>query len=112
MIQWFLFLFLTVCMYICISTIGKVSGGSSNTLIGAVKGVFTLPVLGLMLTSNGLFAAALFYGFHVTANALTIAVAVGVVSTFLYSVVFTGVTVSVLNVLGLLFVVTGIFLLK
>lgn len=112
MMQWFLFLCLTVCMYACISTIGKVSGGSSDTLLGAVRGVFRLPVLALMLGANGFFAAALFYGFHVTANALTIAVAVGVVSTFLYSVAFTGVTVSQLNVLGVGFVVIGIFLLK
>ena len=112
MMQWFLFLFLTVCMYACISTIGKVSGGSSDTLIGAVKGVFKLPVLALMLGANGFFAAALFYGFQATANALTIAVAVGVVSTFAYSVAFTGVTVSLLNVLGLVAVVIGIFLLK
>jgi multidrug transporter EmrE-like cation transporter len=112
MMQWVLFLFLTVCMYLCISTIGKVSGGSSDTLAGAVRGVFKLPVLALMLAANGFFAAALFYGFQITANALTIAVAVGVVSTFAYAVAFTGVAVSLLNILGLLLVVIGIFLLK
>ena len=112
MSQWILFIFLTVCMYVCISTIGKVSGGSSSTLTDALKGVFQPHVLVLMLLANGFFAAALFYGFQSTTNALTIAVAVGVVSTFFYSVLFTGVSVTTTNIAGLTFAIIGIFLLQ
>ncbi len=99
-------------MYVCISTIGKVSGGASDTLVGSVRGIFQPHVLLLMLAANAFFAAALFYGFQATANALTIAVAVGVVSTFFYSVAFTGVTITTTNVIGLTFAIIGVFLLQ
>lgn len=110
--QWILFITLTVLMYLCISTIGKVSGSSSGSVFDSVRVIFRPAVLALVLGANALFAAAVFYGFQVTANAMTIAVSIGVVSTYVYSVMFTGVTVTGMHALGLALVIVGIVLLR
>jgi len=112
MLYWIGFLVLTAIMYVCISLIGRFTGGEASSVLESVRSLFSLPVLGLILASNVLYAIAIYYGFIVTSNALPISIALGVVCSFLYSAVMLGATVTVLKVLGVGLIVVGISLLK
>lgn len=112
MIHWFLFVSILTLMYLCISTIGKMSGGEAQSVLESVKNLFTPFLLVLVLISNILFAIGIYYGFIVTSNALTISIVIGVVTSFVYSVVMFGVSVTATKLVGLGLVLIGVYLLR
>jgi len=92
--------------------LGSISGGSSSTVWESMQKIFTLPGLLLIVCINLSFAAGIFYGFGVSANALPIAVAIGAVVAFMYSAIILGVDVTVTKFLGILCVLLGVYLLR
>lgn len=112
MLNWIYFVVIISVMYVCIATIGRFSGGDATSAIQGIRQLFTPLLLSLMLLSNVLFAFGIYYGFVVSSNALPISVAIGVAATFIYSVLTLGVSVTLTKLLGIAFVLLGIYLLR
>ena len=112
MVYWIAFIVLTAVMYICISLIGRFTGGEAASALESVRSLFSLPILGLILASNVIYAIAIYYGFIVTENALPISIALGVLLSFVYSLIFIGTTLTLVKVVGVTLIIVGIFLLK
>ncbi len=112
MVYWISFIVLTAIMYICISLVGRFTGGEATSVWQSLRGLISPPVLGLILASNALYAIAIYYGFIVTSNALSISIALGVLVSFIYSCVFLGAPLTLLKGVGVVLVIIGIFLLK
>jgi len=56
MLYWIAFITMTAVMYICISLIGRFTGGEASSALQSVRSLFSFPVLGLILVSNVLYA--------------------------------------------------------
>jgi len=112
MLSWIYFIVATSIMYLCIVTVGRLTGGEGVSVLDSVKQLFTPMLLFLVLSTNVLFAIGIYYGFIVSSNALTISVAIGVVISFIYSIVTLGVSVSVTKLIGLALLIIGIYLLR
>lgn len=109
---WLSFVVMIVLMYVCINTVGQLTGGSHSSWLASVRQLFSPVVLGLVLVTNVLFAIGIYFGFIVSNNALTIAISIGIVTSYVYSVVVTGVGVTVLHLFGLLCVLVGVYFLR
>lgn len=109
---WVYFVVLISVMYVGISTIGRLSGGSGESLYSSIVNLFTPLILLLVILTNVLFAAGIYYGFIVSSNALSISIAIGIITAFCYSVLLLGVTITPAKLLGLSFVLVGIYLLR
>ena len=112
MLHWAYFIVIISVMYVCIATIGRITGGESASVLESVRSLFTPLLLSLMLLANVLFAIGIYYGFIVSSNALPISVAIGIVATFIYSVAMLGVSVTGTKLLGIACILIGIYLLR
>jgi len=99
-------------MYIIIATIGKLTGGSAESAFDSIKRVYRPLALVLMLVGNSLFALALFYGFQVSSNAMTMAISIGIITTFIYSVFLLGVEITPAKIAGVILAVVAVYLLR
>jgi len=112
MIHWMYFILIISLMYICIATIGRITGGESLSAVASVRQLFTPLLIFVMILANTLFAVGIYYGFIVSSNALPVSVVIGIVVTFIYSVLVMGVSVTAAKILGIAFVLVGIYLLR
>ncbi len=106
------FVLLSVATYTCISILGQLTGGTSMTLLQAATALFRPLPFVIMLVANVLFSTALFMGFQVTKFAIPAALACGVITSFIYSVVMLGGVVTVFRLGGVVLILAGIFLLR
>lgn len=111
-IQWLIFLATTVVAYTFIATLGRLGGGEAETAWDSVKNLFTPLVFGVMVVGNLFFVVGVYYGFLVTENAIPIAVTLGVLTSFVYSIVTLGTTVTPPHLAGLGLIIIGIYLLR
>ena len=110
MINWLLFVALSVVAYTLISWFGTVTG-SSDSVPETIKSVFTPLSFALLVAGNVFYGVALFYGFSVSSFALAIALAIGAITAWVYSLVVLGSVFQVSQLLGLGLIIIGIFLL-
>lgn len=107
-----LFALFSVLAYICISVFAQMTGGTSTSLMqAALLALRPIPIL-ILILGNVFFAMAVFSGFGWTRFSVPAAIAVGVVTAFVYSALFLGGTVTVTKVLGILLILLGIYLLR
>lgn len=110
--QIFLFATLSFIAYTFIALFGQLTGGVSETLLESMRPIFKPQALMVLLVGNIFFACAIFIGLKITAFAVPAAIAFGVIASFVYSVLFLGGAITAMNVLGVIFILIGIFLLK
>lgn len=107
-----LFAIFSVLAYTCISFFAQITGGGSATLLqAALSAVRPLPIL-ILIVGNIFFSMAVFSGFGWTKFAVPAAIALGVVTSFVYSAVFLGGAVSLVRMLGVVFILAGIYFLR
>ncbi len=108
----FLFLLLSFITYFLISVVGQLTGSGSGSLVHhALQVIKPLPLL-LLVISNIFFAVALAVGFKFTQYAIPAAIAIGVISSFIYSAIFLGGFVTLLRIAGIFLILAGIYLLR
>lgn len=110
-LQWILFFGTAIVTYIGISLFAQFSGGNSSSALQAFFSAIRPLPLAILIIANMFFALAIYYGFSITRYAVPIALAIGAMTSFLYSVVVLGTSVSALKVIGIIAIVTGIVLL-
>lgn len=112
MVNWMLFILLATTGYVCISIFGRLVGPESTSFLKAVMTTFKPLPLSVVMIGNMLLGGALYYGFLSTSFAITIAIAIGVVTSFVYSSIVFGITITLIKVIGVLMILIGIYLLR
>lgn len=90
---------------------GHLTGAGAHSGLGAALSLFKPAALAVLLVANLFWAAAFYYGLKETKDALPMLIAIGVITSFVYSVAFLGDEVTALHLLGLVLVLGGIYLL-
>ncbi|MDE2071153.1 MAG: hypothetical protein KGI70_00225 [Patescibacteria group bacterium] len=109
--NWALYIVLAALSYIGISLMGQLGGAPASGTLGVLINAYKPLTLLVMLVANGLWIVAVYYGLQETRTAIPAAIALGVVVSFVYSLVFLGGTVTPLRVGGLVLILAGIYLL-
>ncbi|HRH24700.1 MAG TPA: hypothetical protein PK109_03905 [Candidatus Paceibacterota bacterium] len=108
----FLFFVLSFITYFLIALFGHLTGGAPGTFWQSLTAAFKpLPLL-LILLSNLCFAAALWHGFKITAYAIPISIAIGVIASFTYSIAILHASVTPVKLLGVMLILLGIYFLR
>ena len=112
MINWFIFVALSIVAYTLISIFADVTASDTDGALQALKNVFTPLGLLLVLIANAIYGVAIYYGFTSTKLAIPIALAIGALTAWFYSLIFLGKVFELNDALGLVLVIVGIFLLN
>ena len=108
----FLFFVLSLITYFLFAWFGHMTGGSAGTFWQDVLEVLKPVPLIVLLVGNFFFAAAISIGLKVSPYAIPMAIAIGVLSSFVYSMLFLGGTFTWVKMLGVVVILAGIYLLK
>ncbi len=110
-LNWIYFFVLGVCAYIGISYFAQLTGGGSTTALqAAIASLKPIPIL-ILIVANVFFALAIFFGFKNTKLAIPAVLAIGVITSSVYSVVILGASFSFMELVGVALILVGIFFL-
>jgi hypothetical protein len=110
-LQWFLFIVTVVVAYIGISWFAQLTGGSSHTAWSTFfSALRPLPLL-VMIVANMFFGLGIYFGLGITRFAIPATIAMGVVTSFVYSVVMLGAQVTLTKIVGAIVVILGVAML-
>ncbi len=110
-LQWVLFFAVTVLAYIGISVFAQLSGGSSASVGQAFLSIFRPIPFAIIIFANMVFAIGVYYGLVLTRYAIPTMLAIGALTSFVYSLLFLGANVTATKIVGIVLVVAGIVLL-
>jgi hypothetical protein len=111
-LNWGLFAITGITAYVLLSMFGHLGGGSGSSALGAALAAFKpIPFL-LLIVGNVLWGVAVFFGLQNTRYAITATVALGVITSFLYSVIALDNAVNWVRLIGVALVLSGIYFLK
>ena len=110
--NWIIFIFLSIVAYTLISFFATVTAGGATSPLGALKNVFTPLGLFLLIIANAIYGVAIYYGFTSTKLAIPIALAIGALTAWFYSLIFLDKVFELNDALGLVLVIVGIFFLN
>ncbi len=111
LISWILFVVCAVVGYMGIAWFAQLSGGSSHSVFEAfTSAIRPFPLL-VATVANMFFGLGLYYGFGVTRFAIPAAISIGVITSFIYSVVLLGAQVTLVKLLGIMAIIGGVVLL-
>lgn len=107
-----IFVSLGIVCYTIISIVAQLLGAQpyTSTWAAFVGGFALLPAV-LIVITNPIYGVALYHGFHLSRFAIPMILVIGAITSFVYSVIFLGASVTLTKVLGLLLAVAGIVLL-
>lgn len=110
--HWIYFIGLAVVGYIGIAFFNRMVGGETQSFYEAITVAFRPLPLIVMIAANVILGGAVYFGFLATSSAIPIMLSVGVVVTFLYSVLLFGVGVTITKLFGIGLIILGIYLLR
>lgn len=98
--------------YIGIAYFGQLTGAvKSGPLEAFFSTLRPLPLL-VVTAANMFFGLALYYGFSITRYAVPASISIGVITSFIYAVVFLGAPVTVSKLAGIAIIILGIVVLS
>jgi hypothetical protein len=112
MLNWALFAVTSVGAYVFISMFGEFGGEASSSAVGAALSTFKPLPLVFLLVGNVLWGVAVYFGERSTSEAIPAAIALGVVTSFVFSAIFLGSTVTWERSLGVAVILLGVYLLR
>ncbi len=112
MLNWAMFAITGILAYVFLSMFGHLGGGSGTSALGAVLATFKPLPFVLLVLGNTLWGVSVFFGLQNTGYAIPASIALGIITSFLYSVIVFDAPVTLIRVLGLCIVLCGIYLLK
>lgn len=111
LLSWILFVTCAIVGYIGIAWFAQLSGGSSHTALEAfISAIKPFPLL-VATIANMFFGLGLYYGFGVTRFAIPAAISIGVITSFVFSLVFLGAQITLTKAFGILVIIAGVALL-
>ena len=112
MLNWFYFTVSAVLAYVSLSLFGKLSGGSATSALGSVFATFKPTAFFFLIVGNVLWAVAVFFGLRGTPYALPATIAIGIITSFFFSVVVLGTSITIYRLLGIVVILLGVYLLR
>jgi hypothetical protein len=109
--NWLLFLLIGVLAYAALSLMGQLSSGDAKSALDAALRLFSPYALVALVIGNALWAIALYFGLKETNAAIPALIAVGVITSFVYSALLLGSEVTIQKIAGLAAILIGISLL-
>jgi multidrug transporter EmrE-like cation transporter len=109
--NWLWFSVLGVLAYVALSLTGQLTGGYGVSALDTALRLFRPYAFAALIVGNTLWVVASYFGFKETKTAIPTLVAVGVITSFAYSVAFLESEVTLQKIGGLLLVLAGICLL-
>lgn len=110
-LQWFFFVVLIVIAYTGISWFGQMTAEYGTTPLSSFfAAIRPIPLL-VVTIANMFFGLGLYYGFGLTRFALPATIALGVITSFVFSIVILGAQVTLMKIAGLLVVIVGVVIL-
>ncbi len=110
MLSWAAYVVCVIVGYIGISVFAQLSSGAVSPVSAFFSAMRPLPLLVATL-GNMFFGLGLYYGFGLTRFALPIAISLGVITSFVYSVVLLGATITFTKIVGAFVILIGIVLM-
>jgi hypothetical protein len=112
LLYWLLFAATGIVSYVLLSLFGQLSGGSGNSAIGAFLAAFKPIPFVLLVIGNALWGVAVFFGLQNTKYALPAVIALGIITSFFYSVIVFENPITWWRLLGLGLVILGIYFIR
>ncbi len=112
MLVWVKFIALATAGYIGIAIFNRLVGGDTISVFDAMKTALKPLPLTVMIVANVTLAGAVYFGFLATNSAVPVMLSLGVLVTFVYSVLTLGVAVTLAKLLGVALIIAGIYLLR
>ena len=112
LLNWLLFAVTGVVAYVLLSLFGQLGGGSSNSAVGAFLAAFKPIPFVLLIIGNALWGVAVYFGLQNTKNAIPAVIALGIITSFLYSLIVFENPVTWWRLLGLGLVILGIYFIQ
>ena len=112
MLNWIYFTLLASLGYLGVSIFSQLTGANAQSYTELLKNVIKpLPLL-IMVVANMFLASAVYFGFLATSTAIPIMLSIGIITSLLYSVFALGAVVTLTKIVGVAFIIIGIYLLK
>jgi uncharacterized membrane protein len=111
MLNWLYFIGLCLIAYSLIALFGQLTTGNTQSAWHAGLSTFKPLPFVIIVLANAIWATAIYFGLKNASYALPIALSIGVLTTFVYSILFLHATFSAYKFVGAVFVVAGILLL-
>ena len=112
MLNWTLFGASAIVAYGFLSAFGQLGGGSGTSGFGAAMATFKPLPFVLLVLGNVAWSVAIYYGFQNTKFAIPAVIAVGVITSFLYSVLFLGSSATATKMFGVGVILLGVYLIR
>ena len=111
-LNWLLFLVLSVLTYICISIFGQITGGQNSSIWRA--GLAALKPVPLIIgtVANVFFGMAIYTGFKISKFSIPASISLGVIVAEIYAVAVLGGIMTVPKYIGTGLILIGVFLLS
>lgn len=109
--NWIVFGVLGVLTYAAFSLVAQLTGGAAHSAVGAAFSFFKPYALVTLVVANLFWAMAVYFGLRESRDALPMLVAIGVIVSFVYSILFLHDQATPARLLGLVLVLGGIYLL-
>src|SRR6516162_457562 len=87
LLYWVLFVATGILSYVLLSLFGQLTGGSVNSAISAFLAAFKPIPLVVLIIGNALWGMAIFFGLQNTKYAIPAVIALGIITSFFYSVI-------------------------
>jgi multidrug transporter EmrE-like cation transporter len=112
LLNWLLFAVTGVVAYVLLSLFGQLGGGSSNSAVGAFLAAFKPIPFVLLIIGNALWGVAVYFGLQNTKYAIPAVIALGIITSFLYSLIVFENPVTWWRLLDLGLVILGIYFIQ
>jgi hypothetical protein len=112
LLYWLLFATTGIVSYLLLSLFGQLTGGSVNSAISAFLAAFKPIPLVLLIIGNALWGVAIFFGLQNTKYAIPVVIALGIITSFFYSVIVLENPVTWPRLLGVGLVILGIYFIR
>jgi multidrug transporter EmrE-like cation transporter len=112
LLNWLLFAVTGVVAYVLLSLFGQLGGGSSNSAVGAFLAAFKPIPFVLLIIGNALWGVAVYFGLQNTKYAIPAVIALGIITSFLYSLIVFENPVTWWRLLGLGLLILGIYFIQ
>lgn len=111
LLQWVFFVVSVVVAYTGISWFGQMTAEFGTTPVTSFLAAIRPVPLFIVTVANMFFGLGLYYGFGLTRFALPATIALGVITSFVFSAVVLGAQVTLMKLVGVLVVILGVVIL-
>ena len=109
--QWALYVVFVIVGYLGVSWFAYTTGGLNTSVWGAFFATLRPLPLIIIVSANISITIGLFYGFGITRLAIPAAISMGVITSFIYSILIAGAQLTLTKIAGIAVIILGVVML-